>query len=524
MGITRLSKVIFDFVRKGDMSAREVATLTSRFCTRNGRYREVLSADMLPKYLRSKLSELGVSNPTLVTGYNSRVGSVVAGVAVKDGKKTVGHIAVGFDKTKGSSPILQLRGKLFDDKKSELAKLQMTMNPNSPIDDTVDFATSMSKRNGNLTLHSEIGNAHYYDLTVNPEQLRNSAFNSAFPGLDNSENQLKKFYKSFQQANYIPNIKRAGKKFSELFSQEQKQQKVSAKAHLRETFAKKDIPANPGKIQLDKSDLECSKFATKIVGTKSLVKTIKAKPLKLHKVDKLRVSKNVSAQIDELTKKVSTIGPKRVQVSKNRAHYGKHKIKRYLYHMTSEENYKKMLETGRIQLSSDRTLDYGGVFMTELENLAKRWRVSKDWNIVMPENKDGVFLSMALIQQVAKDSKRVVCLRIPTKYLDHNALKVRSQNKLIGSEATNKYKSHVAQGAPAKDANLFKQRKEAIEYIYQDEIPMSQVELAGIADVPQLSEASFKTWSAARQKDTTKNFFLNLFKGQPEAKGIEAMM
>ena len=193
MGITRLSKVIFDFVRKGDMSAREVATLTSRFCTRNGRYREVLSADMLPKYLRSKLSELGVSNPTLVTGYNSRVGSVVAGVAVKDGKKTVGHIAVGFDKTKGSSPILQLRGKLFDDKKSELAKLQMTMNPNSPIDDTVDFATSMSKRNGNLTLHSEIGNAHYYDLTVNPEQLRNSAFNSAFPGLDNSENQLKKF-------------------------------------------------------------------------------------------------------------------------------------------------------------------------------------------------------------------------------------------------------------------------------------------------------------------------------------------
>lgn len=80
--------------------------------------------------------------------------------------------------------------------------------------------------------------------------MRNSAFNSAFPGLDNSENQLKKFYKSFQQANYIPNIKRAGKKFSELFSQEQKQQKVSAKAHLRETFAKKTFLQIPERFNL----------------------------------------------------------------------------------------------------------------------------------------------------------------------------------------------------------------------------------------------------------------------------------
>lgn len=237
----------------------------------------------------------------------------------------------------------------------------------------------------------------------------------------------------------------------------------------------------------------------------------------------MRVSKNVSAQIDELTKKVSTIGPKRVQLSKNRAHYGKHKIKRYLYHMTSEENYKRMLEDGLIRTSKDFHLDSEGIFMTELENLAKRWRTSKEWNFIMPENRDGIFLSMALIEQVAKDSKRVVCLRIPTRYMNHNALKIRSQNKLVnpGKEA---FRSHITHGAPAKDANLYKQRKEAIEYIYEHDIPMNQVELVGKAEVPQINEESFITWSAGKQKDVVKNFFLNLFKAQPEVKGIETMM
>ena len=48
-------------------------------------------------------------------------------------------------------------------------------------------------------------------------------------------------------------------------------------------------------------------------------------------------------------------------------HYGKHKIKRYLYHFTSEENYRKMLESGVMNTSRDGALGIlNGVFMTVL--------------------------------------------------------------------------------------------------------------------------------------------------------------
>ena len=48
---------------------------------------------------------------------------------------------------------------------------------------------------------------------------------------------------------------------------------------------------------------------------------------------------------------------------------GKHKIPRYLYHMTSLENYNKMLESGCIRPSGARLPD--GVYMLELDSFSK---------------------------------------------------------------------------------------------------------------------------------------------------------
>lgn len=527
MKITSLSKVLFRVIRKGEPTAKEVAELANKFCKSNGRYREVLSAEMLPKDVKKTLNMLGISNPSLMTGYNSRSGSVVAGVRVLDGRRTVGHIAVGLDKTKGSAPILQFRGKVFDKSKNEMAKLQFLMNPNSPIDEATDIATSMSKRKGNITVHSEIGDSHYYDLMVNPERVE-SVLGTTIPASKYGEERLRSMYRHIQSADYPSDIKHSGEKFAGLFSPEARKESVAqvalakplkkaevpiaAKKTIKEEiFAKKDIvkrtvddtiPKHEAKAPIITANKELVKKAASDVGQNKIYKGVSASFLKKYALPP-RVQETVHS------------GPP--------VHYGKHKIKRYLYHMTSEENYKKMLEDGRIRTSEDFHFESKGIFMTELENLAKHWRTSKEWDELIPENKDGVFLSLGLLKQVSKNSKNVVCLRIPTGYMDHNSLKIRSQNKLCNRHLE-KFKAHVVQGAPAKDANLYKQRKEAIEYIYQQDIPMDQVELVGMAEVPQLSEESFITWSAGKQKDVIKTFFLNLFKGQPEAKGIEAMI
>lgn len=530
MKITSLSKVLFGVIRKGEPTAKEVAELANKFCKSNGRYREVLSAEMLPKDVKKTLNMLGISNPSLMTGYNSRSGSVVAGVRVLDGRRTVGHIAVGLDKTKGSAPILQFRGKVFDKSKNEMAKLQFLMNPNSPIDEATDVATFMAKRKGNITVHSEIGDSHYYDLMVNPERME-SVLGTTIPASKYGEKQLRSMYQEIQSADYPSDIKRAGEKFAGLFSAEARKKSVAQAASVKplkkaevpiaaqktvkaEAFAKKDIAKRAVDDVIPKHEAKApvSKEIAANNGTgKKIAKTISQS--KVYKV----VSKSISEKY--------ALGPevRKVSHSEEPIHYGKHKVKRYLYHMTSEENYKKMLEDGRIRTSEDFHLDSEGIFMTELENLAKRWRTAKEWNEIMPENKDGVYLSLGLLKQVSKDSKNIVCLRIPTKYMNHNALKIRSQNKLVNPEKE-AFRSHITYGAPAKDANLYKQRKEAIEYIYEHDIPMNQVELVGKAEVPQISEESFLTWSAGKQKDVVKNFFLNLFKDQPEVKGIETMM
>lgn len=75
---------------------------------------------MLPKDVKKTLNMLEISNPSLMTGYNSRSGSVVAGVRVMDGRRIVGHIAVGLDKTRGAAPILRFKGKVFDKLKNEM--------------------------------------------------------------------------------------------------------------------------------------------------------------------------------------------------------------------------------------------------------------------------------------------------------------------------------------------------------------------------------------------------------------------
>ncbi len=235
------------------------------------------------------------------------------------------------------------------------------------------------------------------------------------------------------------------------------------------------------------------------------------------------ISKTINTALKKIEPQSNVIVDLASDCVQSGTRYGKHKVKRYLYHLTTETNYKNILKSGKINTSQDSYLDYEGVFLTELENIGKYWRTSNDWNKALPKNKDGIYLSLGLLGQVSKGTRKVICLRIPTKYLDHDMLKIRSQNKLCKSSLSEEIIPHIETGAPAKDANLYKQRKEAIEYIYQGAIPVEQIELVGMSDIPKLSLKSLQTWTKDEQKNIVLNVFKKLFTGQPESKGLDAM-
>ena len=239
---------------------------------------------------------------------------------------------------------------------------------------------------------------------------------------------------------------------------------------------------------------------------------------------KLKTLDSLEAKI----RKLSASGPRAPEARPERwlplnppVRYGKHKIKRYLYHFTTEENYQKMLKSGVIKLSNDGCHGVlNGVFMTDLENLTKRWRCSKDF----PDSDTNI--GCVLLAHAAKDTGKIVAIRVPTKYLDHNFLRIRSQNRLFRNESIPREKrrsAHEAVGCPAKYRNLYTQRKEAVEYIYGQEIPMDKVEFVGCADnISKLkSILELEDVDEFVQHKLMMDALKSIFKGQPERKCLD---
>ena len=105
--------------------------------------------------------------------------------------------------------------------------------------------------------------------------------------------------------------------------------------------------------------------------------------------------------------------------------FGKHKIPRFIYHMTNKGNYESIVQDGVIKTTLDGLLGKG-VFTTELTNLFKRWRSSNSWQNVSLQEK--------LIEQVAKGQDEIVILKIPTAKLDSNKLIIRKNTSFYSNE------------------------------------------------------------------------------------------
>ena len=222
------------------------------------------------------------------------------------------------------------------------------------------------------------------------------------------------------------------------------------------------------------------------------------------------------------------------------------KIPRYIYHLTNASNYSSILKDGVIKRSHDELLGKG-VFATELENFFKHWTKSKDWS--------DFSLQEELIKQISKGESDIVILRIPTAGLDTNKLFVRSQNRLfswsfntdvekvdkaiesmeqnapnskawiekmkeifndiISKERSKECANHLTKGAPALSSPLYKQRKEAIEFVYLDDIPLTKAQKIGEANLDQVKNAP--EYDPFRP---IKSLFAKLLSGTPEEKSV----
>ena len=129
------------------------------------------------------------------------------------------------------------------------------------------------------------------------------------------------------------------------------------------------------------------------------------------------------------------------------------------------------------------------------------------------------------VKSVLEGKNKLVILKIPTDQLDPNKLKVRSQNRFFKCLLSNTYEDlnlneHLRCETPAIEARRYKNRKEAIEYIYQDKIPIHLAKPVGnIVDIPALRSSS-----EFDKNNPVKEILKHVFEGSPEGKGLKKLI
>lgn len=188
---------------------------------------------------------------------------------------------------------------------------------------------------------------------------------------------------------------------------------------------------------------------------------------------------------------------------------GKPNLPRFLYHITSKKNYESMLKSGEIRTSHDAYLDSNleGVFMFDLKNFAKRWTSTF---FKFKEADEKFNLGSAL---VCKNSD-IVLLKVPTRKMNVDKLKIRVQDDT-------KVNYHTLNGDSAKFQTLYTRRKKPIEYIYNQNIDISDVQKIGEVNlnINLDNRSELIEFMQKRPFET----LLKLFNGTPEEKCVQKM-
>ena len=152
---------------------------------------------------------------------------------------------------------------------------------------------------------------------------------------------------------------------------------------------------------------------------------------------------------------------------------GRRNIPRYLYHLTTKENYNSMLKDGCIKAfhDVDPTTNLNGVFLFDMINFVKKWSSTGP---IADFLKNPLPLSNALILKTSVKTPEIVLLKIPIKNFPLEKLRCRVQN--FGSGITSE---HADNGDPATNRKHFTRKKFALEYIFRGNIPINEVSKIG---------------------------------------------
>ncbi len=195
---------------------------------------------------------------------------------------------------------------------------------------------------------------------------------------------------------------------------------------------------------------------------------------------------------------------------------GKHKIPRFLYHFTDENSLKKIMQDGKIKPYYPNN-DMKGIFMVDMNNFLKYWKIDGSWSLAADTD---MSLLANLVSSVQHGKGNIACIKIPTNALDTNKLKIRSQNRLaVVAQLDTTPLDTLA--VSAQKASLYNQKKEAIEYIYDSEIPVDIAKI--IMPIKAKGIEEYNTDGISQHKAGLE-ILQSLFKGEPEQIGIEAQL
>ncbi len=272
--------------------------------------------------------------------------------------------------------------------------------------------------------------------------------------------------------------------------------------------------------------------------------------LTIEELDKILKSKKTTKKFTNVFCKYTLKINKNLSCNINLKTGAKGSVPRYIYHLTNRENYLGMLKTGQISTSRDDFIGQG-IFMFDLGNFFRHW-----WKGIKGILKnDRHFYQSNLIDHCLKDSLELVILRIPTNVLEHENLRIRSQNRLFSTLSGDKkelldfiledskkmnYKKdniadmilcsinryfdklgrqgshdHIYEGSSVYESKLFKQRKEAIEYVYKEPIPIQNVEKIGEVNMEEVMDGKYSSIYPI------KKIFEALLYGTPENKSVK---
>lgn len=214
-----------------------------------------------------------------------------------------------------------------------------------------------------------------------------------------------------------------------------------------------------------------------------------------------------------------------MNISQNNISFQSRKVPRYIYHLTNQKAYTEMCNDGFIRCSeNDPYLDKPGVFAIELTNFFKRWKHNKDWDETAETLQESLLRNVVRWTKSFNEAKnQLVILKIPTDALTPEKLKIRSQNEFFRFKINRTKKSHpnmhLRGYTPATKSRLYKNRKEAIEYIYQDSIPIEIVTPIGNrVNIPTLRQST-----DFNSENPPKSILTHLLEGTPESKALRDM-